>query len=212
MQTNIISHEVAKRIEARTNIIEKEKVETLIDLRTEFKKNEEALRAEKVIIEFYKEAAPLMRMDYKTVQDSLGVIREYPDQKLRYWITTSKLGFNHIKMANRYGDVEGTKFYQNPSGLLDAAIEYGSKKGNRPMTVDEMIEFTTGEKRKMIFSFMATVQQIFGRLISEIPIEWSKDDRQALEAYLADVQSEIRDRFFSEGLKEEGLTELNLLG
>lgn len=194
----LIDEAIGKVWQKRARLANSNKIDNLIEARKLFKENEDAYRAEKVVMQFYEEAADWMDSEPKTVQDDLGIIREYPSDKLRYW-TKNGASFNHIDKANWVQNIEGSKYYGNASGLLDAVIELGDEKGKR-MTVKKMVAFALSElsQKDKNFHFVSFVQSLFSKLMLEIPQSWSADKRKAFEAFLADTRQRMEDNFFNE--------------
>jgi hypothetical protein len=194
----IIPTVLGEKLRKRARVGNSNKLRNLLDLRDLFGKIEEELRAEKVVANFYEEAGDWMDCAPSTVEDDMGIIRNYEDKKLIFWIETTGYGFDHIATANKLQN-EKESLYTNAEFLLDESAKYGNENGKR-MTVRELKAFALGGKEKVTqqFAFSIFIKDWFNKLTRGIPSDWHPDKRKAMQAYLADVQQEIADRFFSE--------------
>jgi len=97
---------------------------------------------ERVLMQMYREISEAMLVHPDTVRADLATIRNYSPDKLMFW-TGNGLGFSHIETANTYGEMA----HKTPAQLLDEAVKLGGPNG-KPMTVQELIAFAMGEKRR----------------------------------------------------------------
>ena len=111
---------------------------------------------ERVLMKLYAEAAEDMMVHPDTVRADLNTIRNYPPEKLAYWIT-NKAGFSHIEMANSLQEIAKKPAAQ----LLDECITLGNESG-KTMTVNELIVFALGEQKRDPALFR--VKALFERL------------------------------------------------
>lgn len=121
------------RTRARRNTLSK--LKSLL----EFRELVEEYKAENVLMHAYKEAAEAMLCAPETLRDDMGKIREYPKEKLVYWLSNG-LSFDHLETANKLAEAAR----KTPAKLLDQAIDPGNGSGD-PMTVKELTAFACGE-------------------------------------------------------------------
>ena len=104
----------------------------------EFRELVPEYRAENCLMQAYKEAAEAMLISDETLRDLMGKIREYPAEKLVYWINNGVV-FDHMEKAGLVAELSG----RTPAALLDEAVTVGNEKG-KTMTADEMVSFALG--------------------------------------------------------------------
>jgi hypothetical protein len=113
-------------------------LETLDNL-LEFRALIPDFKAESVLMEAYREAAESMMMSGETLRDYIGKIREYPAEKLRFWINEG-VSWDHFDKANLLAEFA----HKPPAQLLDEAINPGNATGET-MTVKELTAYALGE-------------------------------------------------------------------
>lgn len=193
----IIPTVLGEKLRKRARVGNSNKLRNLLDLRDFIAENEDDIK-EYGYGNFYEECGDWMDCAPSTVQDNLTTIRNYTDEKLKFWIEETGYGFDHLDKANYLQDVKES-LYTNAESLLDDSAKHGNENGKR-MTTTELEAFALGGKERATpqFAFSIFIQKWFGKLTRGIPKTWSADKRQAFQAYVADVQQEIADRFFSE--------------
>ena len=162
------------------------KLDNLLKLRDFIFENLEVIKSTGWM-KFYEEAGDWLDVSGATVRDDLAMIRNYPDAKLKEWITV--LSFNHIDEANSVQNDPACKF--DAAQLLDAAIAFGNGEGKR-MTVNEMITFALGERETHSpgFSFISTLTG----WIEKVPQKFGWDDAKKAE-FKADIKA-IMEKYF----------------
>ena len=138
---SILPHSIIEQLQATETKRVNLKLNQYLLLRDFIEDNEYKLRDEKLMMQVYTEAARPLRCAAETVRKNLRVIREYHPDDLRKWLDGG-LSFHHIEMANALSDDN-----RSPTFILQSAIEAGGENGD-PMTVDEMVNFATGDKPK----------------------------------------------------------------
>jgi len=141
MTTGILPHSLIKELQATETKRVNLKLNQYLMLRDFIEDNEHKLRDDKMMMQLYKEAARPLRCEAETVRKNLRVIREYHPLDLRKWLDGG-LSFHHIEKANALADDN-----RSPAFLLESAIDAGGADG-QPWTVDELIEFATGDRPK----------------------------------------------------------------
>lgn len=126
----------------------------------------------------YKEAARAMMLAAATVRDYMGKIGDYPEERLLAWLSNG-LSFDHLEKANQYADAKKMQ----PAELLDFALtgnEYGF-----PMTVDEMVCFSLGEKENMPRREMRAFMVLFEKLRKfPLKFEWDNEKSKRFSGWL----------------------------
>lgn len=193
----IIPIVLGEKLRKRARVGNSNKLRNLLDLRDFIAENEAKIKAQSYA-SFYEEAADWMDCAPSTVQDNLTTIRNYTDEKLKFWIEETGYGFDHLDKANYLQDVKESA-YTNAEYLLDESIRCGNENGKR-MTTTELEAFALGGKERVTpqFAFSIFIQKWFGKLTRGIPTTWSVDKRQAFQAHIADFQRDTMDKFFSE--------------
>lgn len=182
----LIPAELGQRLRTRARKSTELKMENFIELRDFFAENKARIE-ETGLMTFYEEAGDWLNYGGDAVRKYLGIIRDYPESKLREWVK-GDLSFYHIDMAN---------FIQNDSQfdaaqILDAAITLGNGNGRR-MTVNEMIAFAVGEKVKRSPQFHV-IRTLTG-WIDKLPLKMNWDDAKK-KSFSIDVNLLIK-RYFS---------------
>lgn len=125
----------------------------------EFRELVPEYRAENVLMQAYKEAAEYMLISDETLRDLMGKIRNYPEEKLIYWIENGVV-FDHMEKANLLYEIAKR---ESPAELLDEAISVGGENG-KTMTVQEMTAFAlgvaTGKGKKHIFHALPLFERL----------------------------------------------------
>ena len=118
----------------------------------------EGYREEGVLMQATKEAAEAMLMAPETLRDLMGKVREYPKDKLIYWINNG-VSFDHMEKANSIAELAK----RTPAALLDEAIQIGNPDG-KTMTVNEMVSFALGvvdkNKRNAMTHFVPLLERL----------------------------------------------------
>lgn len=118
----------------------------------------EGYREEGVLMQAYREAADSMLMSPETLRDYMGKVREYPKEKLVYWLSNG-LSFDHLEKANAVAELAK----RTPADLLNEAIDVGNADG-KTMTVDEMVSFALGvvdkPRRSVIHHFIPLYERL----------------------------------------------------
>lgn len=162
------------------------KLDDYLELRDWIEENAVMLKSSEMTMQAYAEAAEDFRVTSDAVRRNLRIIREYPDTLLRSWFANG-FGFSHIEAANTHADEK-----RSPADLLAQALHYGAPEGDRPMTVDELEQFATGDKQK--WSLPKVVTNLFSRLQNLKVVQgWDDDKRKRF----ADRLDEIKREFFT---------------
>ncbi len=152
--THLIPAELLIKWRTRSYRASMMKLASLLDLRPIIE--DAKAEGKRTIMQMYVEAADAMMVHPDTVRADLAIIRSYPPDKLAYWIKNG-VGFSHIEMANSLQEVAKKPAMQ----ILDECITLGNSEGC-PMTVNELIVFALGEKKKEPAFFR--VNALFSRL------------------------------------------------
>ena len=134
--------ELFQQLQSRARAGKKYWLDNILDIRDDITEREDEIKRDGGMMAYYDKCADAMDCAPATVRDDLGIIRNYPDEKLRYWFHRG-LGKDHIEAANWLQDEPQCKY--DALTLLDKAIEFGGATGKR-MTVNELTEFALGEK------------------------------------------------------------------
>lgn len=138
---NLLPVEFGKRLQSRARKSTALKLDNYLELRDFIGENEDKILSIGWMA-FYKEAGDWMDSAGETVRKNLTIVRNYPDEKLKQWISNG-LSFDHIERANELQNVK--ECHYDAAQILDAAFQLGGSDGKR-MTVDEMETFALGEK------------------------------------------------------------------
>lgn len=138
MSTSIVPEETRKRWRTRTYRQNMQKLANLLELR-EIAENAEA-EGQRVLMQLYDIAAEDWSCHPDTIRADLATVRKYSPDKLVYWIKNG-IAFHHLELANAKAQLKK----MTPADVLNFAIEHGDENG-RPMTVNKMYQFLTGEK------------------------------------------------------------------
>ena len=132
------------------------KLKSLLEFRDLVKA--EGYREEGVLMQAYKEQAEDMMISPETLRDDMGKIREYPAEKLVYWISNG-VSFDHMEKAGRVAELANL----TPAALMDEAVTIGNADG-KTMTVDEMVSHALGvvetPKRNGIYHFIPLLERL----------------------------------------------------
>lgn len=151
---SLIPEPIGRRWQRRSYRQNVNKLQNLL----EFRELVPDYKAEGVLMQAYAEAAVKMTCAESTLRDDMSTIREYPSEKLHYWIT-NKLSFDHIKTANRLAETAK----RTPEWLLDFCIDPGNEVGEQ-LTVAELEAFCIAELPQS----KRTIAQKIAKLLDEI--------------------------------------------
>jgi len=152
--THLLPDELLNKWRTRSYRATALKLKSLLELRPIIE--DAKAEGERTLMQMYFEAAEAMMVHPDTVRADLATIRSYPPDKLIYWIANG-VGFSHIENANALQEIAKKPAAQ----LLTECITLGNEHG-KTMTVNELIVFALGEKKKDPVFFR--VNALFGRL------------------------------------------------
>jgi hypothetical protein len=124
----------------------------------EFRELVDEFRAEAVLMQAYKEASESMLIAVDTLRDDMYKIRDYPADRLVYWLENG-VSFDHLERAARLSDVA----HKPPAQLLDEAIELGNETG-QTMTAAELTSHAMSEVEKPMKLIVYRRTVIYNRL------------------------------------------------
>ena len=125
--------------------------------------------------QLYKEFGLLIGMEKLTVIDHVSTIREYADDKLRFWIANG-VTFGHIRAANPYQT-------PTPAELLDWVVEESKATGQR-ISIETMKQYANmGKPQRTIAQ---QVVAVVVKALRKFTGDWPVENRNGLEA---DVKS-----------------------
>ena len=123
------------------------------------------------------EAAPSMKRKKATIRRKLWQIRDYPEDKLRYWL--DGLSYDHLEWANKHYIDAG---FADPAEILDLAAEDG-------MTVEAMEQ--TFYPPVVLAPRVQLANWVLDIVARSKKWNWPKSKCEAFEARLREVMAEF---------------------
>lgn len=152
------------------------KLKSLLEFRDLIKT--EGYREEGVLMQAYKEAAEAMLIAAGTLRDDMANIREYPEDKLIYWITNG-VSFDHLEKSNQLAEIA----HKAPATLLDECIDPGGEAGET-LTVRELTALALGEVPQPMKASTYRLTAIFSQLRKFHTDTWSDDKTTRFNTWL----------------------------
>lgn len=170
----------------------KSDVAMLLEFRELLTECGEAWRKEQKVMRAYDEAAQAFRCDGETVRRNLNYIGGFDDNSIMLWIAQG-LSLHHFRVAKEVQH----EAKRSPADILDQAIILGNPEEARPMTVDQMREWATGEKVKQTpkYHFTADFERLFNY---PNRLKWEQEKADAWND-LTHEYKERAARFFEKG-------------
>jgi hypothetical protein len=147
-----------------------------------FRERVEEWKAEKVLMQCYRDYSKAMMIATDTLRAKMAQIRNYSADDLERWLENGA-GFFHLETANTLAEIAR----KTPKQLMDEAVDLGNEKGET-MTVDEMTVHALGEK-KLDPAFFR-VNAVLSRL-GKFPtlLKWDEAKRKKFESLMDEIRN-----------------------
>lgn len=142
-----------------------------------FRERVEEWKAEKVLMQAYKDYSKAMMIAADTLRAKLATIRNHSGEDLERWLENGA-GFLHLETANTLAEIAK----KTPKQLMDEAVGFGNEHGDT-MTVDELTIHALGERKLDPVFFR--VNNVLSRL-GKYPtlLKWGEEKKRKFETWL----------------------------